>query len=76
MTDGEKKPFWAKCAECGHCWPAAYTPIELGLIGKMLKRLHCPMCGADARKLRVAKQDNGVLKEPQSGNASTRTERK
>jgi hypothetical protein len=62
-TQEERKPFWAKCDECAHCWPAAYLPIELGKIGKMLKGLHCPMCGAPSKNLRIAKQDNGVLKE-------------
>ena len=60
----EKRPFWAKCDECQHCWAAAYLPMEMGLAGKLLKRLHCPMCGAGPKRILIAKQDNGILKEP------------
>lgn len=62
----EKQPFWAKCAGCNHCWICAYYPVELHLMGKILGGLHCPMCGADAKNIRVAKQENGKLLEPTS----------
>lgn len=64
MTEATKKPFWAKCAKCSHCWPCAYLPIELGVMGKLLKKLQCPMCAAESKDVLVAKQDNGVLQEP------------
>lgn len=59
-----KKPLWAKCGQCEHCWPCAYLPIDLAVMGKLLKKLHCPMCAADSKDVFVAKQTNGVLEEP------------
>lgn len=59
-------PFYAKCVECKHIWIAAYTPMNLTVMAKLIKQLHCPMCGADAAKITPAKQCNGVLQEPQT----------
>lgn len=59
----ERKPFWAKCAACSHCWAAAYLPMEMSACAKLLQRATCPMCGS--RKAFVAKQNDGVLKEPE-----------
>lgn len=60
-TDEERKPFWGKCRICGHCWPAAYLPMEMALCAKVLKRATCPKCG-DARP-GIARQDDGLLQE-------------
>lgn len=62
-TPEEKKPFWAKCDVCKHCWPAAYLPMEMGLVAKLMKGLRCPKCGVGSKKILIAKQDNGILKE-------------
>lgn len=59
---GEKKPFWAKCRACSHCWPAGYLPMEATAFCKIAMRAYCPMCGEG--KPWIAKQDNGVLQEP------------
>ncbi len=54
--------LWSKCPACLHCWPAAYYPIDLMKIGKVLKGCKCPKgCGAPPV---LAKQDNGKLLEP------------
>jgi hypothetical protein len=58
----ERKPFWAKCPECKHCWIAAYTGMEVAAFAKIVMRAACPMCGC-AKKIGVAKQDNGKLNE-------------
>ena len=63
MSDEERKPFWAKCQECKHIWTCAYTPMMLAAMGKLLKGLHCPMCGAGPMRITPAKQEDGVLKE-------------
>ena len=63
IADEPKRPFWAKCWGCGHCWPAAYLPMPMGLAGKVLGKLHCPMCGEGPKKVGIAKQDNGRLME-------------
>lgn len=62
-TEREKKPFWAKCTGCNHCWPVAYAPMELATFAKIAlnSSKNCPMCGAT--KIVVAKQDNGKLLE-------------
>jgi hypothetical protein len=61
--DEPKRPFWAKCGSCNHCWPAAYLPMEMGRAGKLLKGLLCPMCAAGPGRILIAKQDNGILQE-------------
>lgn len=58
-----KKPFWAKCEPCGHIWPCAYLPMDMKDSAKLMKKLHCPMCGADAKRITPAKQNDGVLNE-------------
>jgi hypothetical protein len=63
MSPDGSLALWAKCPACKHCWPAAYYPIDLGEIGKALKGAACPK-GCDAPPV-LAKQDNGVLQEPQ-----------
>jgi len=55
-------PFWAKCPGCQHCWPAAYYPVDLGAIGRVLKGCKCPK-GCSNPPV-IAKQDNGKLQEP------------
>lgn len=40
----DKQPMWVHC-ECQHKWIAAYTPMQMGVLGKILKALRCPMCG-------------------------------
>ena len=49
MTD-EKKPFWAHC-ECGHKWVAAWTPMPMDRMGRLLISLRCPMCGAGPKNI-------------------------
>jgi len=61
----ERKPFWAKCPKCGHCWPAAYLPMEISACAKLLMKCRCPMCGC-AKKIGIAKQKNGKLLEPEA----------
>lgn len=58
----ERHPFWARCGECGHCWPAAYLPMEMTACAKLLLQAACPMCAS--KKVFIAKQEAGVLKEP------------
>jgi ribosomal protein S27AE len=60
------KPFYARCADCGHVWIVAYYPLELAKFSKIaLGHSDCPKCGGPGM---VAKQDNGVLLEGASPN--------
>ena len=61
VTTEERKPFWAKCEPCNHCWVAAYTPMEAFKFVKILKSIRCPKCGSP--KAKVAKQRDGVLND-------------
>jgi hypothetical protein len=64
MTDrNDKRPFWAKCGACDHCWACAYMPMTMERVAQLLINLHCPACGQDSSKVFVAKQDNGILQE-------------
>ncbi len=33
-----------KCAKCGHVWIAAYLPLNMAEVAKMMKRVYCPVC--------------------------------
>lgn len=59
------KALWAKCSTCGHCWPAAYYPIEMAAIARVASKATCPKgCTSPAM---LAKQDDGVLLEDSHG---------
>lgn len=57
-----KKALWAKCPDCGHCWPAAYYPMNLADMGRVLKSATCPH-GCKGKPL-LARQEDGELLEP------------
>ena len=59
----EQRPVWSKCGECGHIWACAYAPMNMMAIAKLFKNARCPKCASP--KAMLAKQNNGVLKEPQ-----------
>ncbi len=40
-----KKPFYVHCKDCQHEWAAAFLPIPLNVMAKLLK-CQCPMCGS------------------------------
>jgi hypothetical protein len=61
MTAEPKRPFWAKCPACGHCWPIAYYPAEIGEFVRIAEKAYCPHGCKDAP--RIAKQRDGKLKE-------------
>lgn len=63
VDEEANKPFWAKCTVCSHVWVAAYYPMMLEQMGKILQGLHCPKCAADATKITPAKQEDGELTE-------------
>lgn len=64
-TPEASKGFWVKCGACAHCWVAAFYPGN-GLRFSRTARANsraCPKCGH--KKVWVAKQNDGVLLEPQ-----------
>lgn len=63
-TGTDKRPFWARCSACGHCWPVAYLPMDMSTVARLAGRAACPQCGD--RKSVVAKQHEGVLQEVQA----------
>ncbi len=65
--------LWAKCPKCGHCWAAAYYPLDLATVAKLaLEHSNCPKCGTAGV---VAAQHDGVLKESDREEASHRCEK-
>lgn len=65
MSAEATKALWAKCDRCGHCWPAAYYPINLSAMARVLKGVACPK-GCEGSPI-LAKQDDGVLQEDSHG---------
>lgn len=47
----EESPFWVKCGDCQHRWIAVWLPMELSRVGKLLKGLACPKCGAGSKSI-------------------------
>lgn len=69
MADETRKPFWIKCGGCCHCWAAAYLPMEASMFGRIAMKAICPMCGNGPKNNLVAKQHDGVLREPSGAGA-------
>lgn len=65
MTEEPSKPFYAKCGQCSHIWPAAYYPVDLTTFAKITKSAACPKCG-ERKRVFIAKQEDGILQEPAS----------
>lgn len=74
MAEADKAtlPFWAKCPECGHCWPAGYYPMNLARFAQLVIGAHCPK-GCESRPV-VADQNNGRLLEGEGGLAAVEFE--
>lgn len=49
-------PMWLRCGACQHVWVAAWLPMELGKVGRLLKRTHCPACAGGPRKIFLARK--------------------
>ena len=47
----ERRPFNVRCGACGHVWTAAYTPMGMTRLGKVLKGIHCPACGEPSKNI-------------------------
>lgn len=46
-----KQPMQVQCGKCDHEWIAAWTPMEMGKMAKLLKGLRCPMCAATSKNI-------------------------
>jgi uncharacterized Zn finger protein len=55
MTD-DQRDMWVNCKSCGHVWVALRLPMEMGKAAKVMIKLHCPGCAADAKQIRVGKK--------------------
>lgn len=61
-VEDAQHPFWGKCGGCGHCWTVCYLPMDMSKAAKLMGKAACPKgCSS---KVFIAKQDNGVLLEP------------
>jgi Zn finger protein HypA/HybF involved in hydrogenase expression len=54
MTD-DGRDMWVNCKSCGHEWVGLRLPMEMGKAAKIMLKLHCPNCAADAKQIRVGK---------------------
>ncbi len=64
-----RKPFWARCAACGHCWPLAYLPMAAVTAAQVMRRAACPACG-ESKNIFAAKQNDGTLNEAAANGAN------
>jgi len=51
----DREEFWVHCEACQHEWIALYTPMEMGIVAKILKGAHCPMCATNAKQIATGK---------------------
>lgn len=49
-----KSPMNVKCGKCNHVWTAAWLPMEMRKVAKVIGKLHCPACGNDAKDIYLA----------------------
>lgn len=56
--DPSRSELWITCGPCIHTWIAAYLPMEMGKIAKLMKRLRCPKCGIGGKRLFMAKESD------------------
>ena len=54
MTD-DRRAMWVNCKQCEHVWVALRLPMEMSKAAKVMIKLHCPNCAADAKQIRVGK---------------------
>lgn len=43
-----------RCDDCSHLWIAAYLPMRMALIAKLMKGIACPKCGASSKRIFLA----------------------
>ena len=53
------KEMWVRCGKCEHSWLAAYLPMELEKVARIMRRLACPMC-AEIRKIHMCEPETHV----------------
>lgn len=47
----DRQPLTVHCGDCKHTWTAAYLPMEMGKVARLLKSLRCPSCAGDAKRI-------------------------
>lgn len=48
--------LWVHCGKCGHEWIGAYTPMDLDLFARLMKRSMCPKCAAGAKSVLMGRK--------------------
>jgi len=57
MTNTDRKPLDVMCRSCKHIWTAAYTPMEMGKMAKLLKSIRCPSCAESSKNIFLTKSE-------------------
>jgi hypothetical protein len=63
MTD-DGRAMWVNCKQCEHVWVALRLPMEMSKAAKVMIKLRCPNCAADAKKIRVGKGESDAVDTP------------
>lgn len=49
-----RSPFNVGCGSCRHVWTAAWLPMEMDRVAKLLLGIHCPARGGGPKGIFVA----------------------
>jgi len=58
MSDSSK--MYLNCIKCDHVWVGLHLPMEMALAAKILKKIHCPKCGAAAKDVVMASKEQAA----------------
>jgi hypothetical protein len=47
----DRQPLTVRCGACDHRWVAAYLPMEMATVARVLKCMCCPSCGESSRRI-------------------------
>lgn len=54
LTDvAGSNPVWGECKDCLYVWIVLYTPMLLDKAARVMRSVHCPRCGANAKRIKV-----------------------
>lgn len=59
MEPEPKEPLKVRCGVCEHTWIAAYEPIDVPKVIRIMRGMRCPMCAATSRHIYLTSDVKG-----------------